>query len=92
MWEYNYQNKNCITIFCKNTEFNLKWHLTCQKSESNTYEKLFFNNSHSLSQITRYFKVKKMDLTIHLPPQYTLILTLTQTIMVYLLDTSFFFC
>ena len=46
MWEYNYQNKNCITIFCKNTEFNLKWHLTCQKSESNTYEKLFFNNSH----------------------------------------------
>lgn len=30
--------------------------LTCQKSESNTYEKLFFNNSHLLSQITRYFK------------------------------------
>ena len=26
MWEYIYQNKNCITIVCKNTEFILKWH------------------------------------------------------------------
>ena len=54
--------------------------------------KILFTNSYLLNQITKYFKVKKMDLIIDLPPQYNLILTGTQMIKVYLQDTSFFFC